>query len=71
MDDIEKELRFHVDARVDDLIASGLSPDEARRQARLEFGGVMQTTEAVRDLGIWSVVNGLNGVVGRGRRPAR
>ncbi|MGH9143447.1 MAG: ADOP family duplicated permease [Vicinamibacterales bacterium] len=58
-DEIDKELRFHVDTRADELIATGLPPDAARRQARLEFGGVMQTKEAVRDLGIWSIVNGL------------
>ncbi len=58
-DDIDKELRFHIDERTDELIASGMAPDEARRQARLELGGVMQTKEAVRDLGLWSIVNGL------------
>jgi putative ABC transport system permease protein len=58
-DELDKELRFHIDARVDDLIREGVAPDEARRRARLEFGGVMQTKEAVRDLGIWSLVNGL------------
>jgi putative ABC transport system permease protein len=58
-DPIDKELRFHIDARVDDLVASGIPVDEARRQARLELGGVMQTKEAVRDLGAWSIVNGL------------
>ena len=58
-DEIDKELQFHVDARIDDLIAEGVTVDEARRRARLEFGGVMQTKEAVRDLGVWSIVNGL------------
>jgi putative ABC transport system permease protein len=58
-DKIDKELRFHIDSRIEDLIASGVTPDAARRQARLEFGGVMQTKEAVRDLGAWSIVNGL------------
>ena len=58
-EELDKELRFHIDARVDDLIAEGAAPDEARRRARMEFGGVMQTKEAVRDLGVWSIVNGL------------
>lgn len=58
-DEIEKELRFHVDTRTDDLIAAGVPPEEARRRARLEFGGVMQTKEAVREVGRWSSVNGL------------
>src|SRR5262245_2584370 len=32
------EMRFHMDAYADDLIRSGLSPGEARRRARIEFG---------------------------------
>jgi putative ABC transport system permease protein len=46
---IDKELQFHVDERIADLIASGVTPEEARRRARLEFGGVLQVKEAVRD----------------------
>jgi predicted permease len=56
---LDRELRFHIDARVDDLVAEGVTIEEAHRRARLEFGGVMQTKEAVRDLGAWSLVNGL------------
>ena len=48
-DDIDKELQFHVDQRVADYIASGLTPAEARRRVALEFGGVTQTKEAIRD----------------------
>ena len=48
-DELDKELRFHMDERVADLVRSGTTPEEARRRARLEFGGVMQTKEAVRD----------------------
>jgi putative ABC transport system permease protein len=58
-EEIDKELRFHIDARIDDLVASGMAPEEARRRTRLEFGGVMQTKEAVRDQSRWSIVNGL------------
>ncbi|HWF85364.1 MAG TPA: ABC transporter permease, partial [Vicinamibacterales bacterium] len=56
---IDKELRFHVDERVADLIASGVTQEEARRRARLEFGGVLQTKEAVRDGQTWWVTAGL------------
>jgi predicted permease len=56
--DLDKELRFHVDERIDDLIATGLSADEARRRARLEFGGVLQVKEAVRDESWWRVFDG-------------
>ena len=58
-DELDKELQFHIDSRIDDLIAEGLAPDEARRRARLEFGGMMQAKEAVRDLHFSSFVDGL------------
>ena len=58
-DDIDKELQFHVDERVADYIASGLSPTEARRRAALEFGGVTQTKEATRDQDSWRVVDSI------------
>ena len=58
-EEIDKELRFHIDSRIADLIAEGLTPEEARRRTRLEFGGVMQTKEAVRDLHLWSFIEGL------------
>lgn len=48
-DEIAKELRFHVDERVTDLMAAGVRVEEARRQAQLEIGGLAQAKEAVRD----------------------
>jgi predicted alpha/beta hydrolase len=57
-DKLDKELRFHVDSRIDGLIASGNTPDEARRQARLEFGGMTQTKEAIADESSWRFLDG-------------
>ncbi len=37
--DMADEFAFHLQARTGDLIRSGLSPDEAERRARVEFGG--------------------------------
>ena len=34
---LDKELRFHLDQQIADLIARGVAPDEARRQAALAF----------------------------------
>ena len=48
-EELAKELCFHLDEHVQDLIAAGVPPDEARRQARLALGGVDQITERVRD----------------------
>ena len=46
---LEKELHFHLEQHVNDLIDRGLDPDEARRQARLAFGGPEQVKESCRD----------------------
>ncbi len=48
-DQLEKELRFHLEQHASELIAQGLSPDEARRQARLALGGPEQVKENCRD----------------------
>src|SRR5689334_1309506 len=35
-----EELRFHIEQYTDDLVRSGIPLDQARRRARLEFGGI-------------------------------
>ena len=57
--DLDRELRYHVDRRVEDMIKAGLSEPEARRQASLELGGVPQVQEAVRDTWIWRWLDAL------------
>jgi len=47
--ELDRELRYHLERRVDELRESGLHKAEARRRAGLEFGGVVQVKEAVRD----------------------
>ncbi len=48
--EVDDELRFHLDARVDDLVARrNLSPEEARRLARLEFGSIEKYKEESRE----------------------
>jgi predicted permease len=47
---LDRELRYHTDRRVGDLLRSGLSEQEARRQATLELGGLTQVREEVRDI---------------------
>jgi predicted permease len=46
---LDKELRFHVEQHAADLIAHGYHPEEARRQARLVLGGPEQVKEKCRD----------------------
>jgi predicted permease len=48
-DDLDEELRSSFDAIVDRFIARGMSAAEARRAARLEFDGLEQVKENVRD----------------------
>jgi predicted permease len=51
--DLDRELRYHVDRRIGDLTRSGLTDEEARRQAAIELGGVTQIQEQVRETWIW------------------
>jgi len=48
--ELDRELRYHIDRRVTDLISSGLPEPEARRRATLEIGGATQIREEVRDV---------------------
>src|SRR5215471_8730879 len=47
--DLDRELQYHIDRRVTDLIHSGLPEHEARRRVRLELGAT-QLREEVRDI---------------------
>src|SRR5215467_9523407 len=48
--DLDRELNYHLDRRVSDLIHSGIPEPEARRRAALELGGGTQVQEEVRDV---------------------
>jgi predicted permease len=48
--DLDRELRYHIDRRVEDLMQSGLAEWEARRRATLELGGLARVQEEVRDV---------------------
>jgi macrolide transport system ATP-binding/permease protein len=47
--DLDDELRYHLDRQIEEYIASGMSPDEARRSARRLVAGVEQRKEECRD----------------------
>ncbi|MGH8570518.1 MAG: permease prefix domain 1-containing protein, partial [Gammaproteobacteria bacterium] len=47
--ELDRELRAHLDLMTDDLIRSGVAPEEARRQASIALGGIEQVKEASRD----------------------
>src|SRR6266571_2619539 len=49
-DELDEELRFHLEARAAELAAGGLEPHEAAREARRRLGGPLQLREASRDV---------------------
>ena len=46
---LDDELRFHLEMEADRLIREGLSPEKARREAMLRFGGVDRFAEKTRE----------------------
>ncbi|HWJ15025.1 MAG TPA: ABC transporter permease [Gemmatimonadaceae bacterium] len=46
--DVDDELSFHLDMRIDALVATGLSPDQARAQAIREFGDIDDARRYIR-----------------------
>jgi hypothetical protein len=47
--DLDDEMRFHLEARLEDLARSGLSREAARRRAQIEFGCTEAYQERVRE----------------------
>src|SRR5262245_2147602 len=50
--DIERELAFHVNERIDEWIAAGMTPKEAKQRAMRQFGNYGLFTERTRDMDI-------------------
>src|SRR5262245_11766995 len=49
--ELEEEIRSHLEMQIEDNLRQGMSLEDARRAARLKFGGVEQVKEAYRDRG--------------------
>ena len=47
--DIQDQIRAHLEESTEEFIRQGLSPAEARRAARLSFGSIVHAEEACRD----------------------
>jgi predicted permease len=47
---LDEEAAFHLECRIDELVAAGLSPDEAEAQARRAFGNRLRLREESRDV---------------------
>jgi predicted permease len=48
-DEMDAELRFHIESYADDLVRNGMARQEAMRRARLEFGGIDRAKEECRE----------------------
>src|SRR5262245_66044472 len=48
--DLERELRFHLEMETAENMRRAMSEEEARRAASRSFGGVEQTKETYRDI---------------------
>ncbi len=48
--EMQEEFAFHIEAEIEKNIRLGMTEDEARRKALIEFGGIQQTREQVRDV---------------------
>ena len=49
-DSLDEEVRFHLDAQTEDLVRTGLPPEEAARRARERFGSI----EAIKAECLWA-----------------
>ena len=47
--ELDDELRDHLERRTEEYVAQGMTQEEAHRRARLDLGGVEQTKEKCRD----------------------
>jgi predicted permease len=54
MEDLDRDIRDHIERETEDNIARGMSPEEARYAAVRKFGNVTRVKEDVRE--VWSVV---------------
>src|SRR5919112_4025871 len=48
--ELDEELRFHIEKEIEQNVARGMSPGEARRAALVEFGGAERFREECRDV---------------------
>jgi len=57
--DLDEELRYHIERQIDEDVARGMSPREARAAALREFGGYQQKKEECRDMRGFNMLDNL------------
>jgi predicted permease len=61
--EIRREMQFHLAERADDLVASGMTPAAARREARRRFGSLAYQGERTRERDLFGWLDALTGDV--------
>jgi putative ABC transport system permease protein len=56
---LDREISFHVEEPTQANIAAGMTPEEARRRALVDFGGQEQVKQQIREVHISAMVDGL------------
>lgn len=53
--ELDEEIGYHIESKTEENISNGMTPEEARRAARIELGGVEQVKEKMRSVrtGAW------------------
>jgi macrolide transport system ATP-binding/permease protein len=57
--DLDREISFHLDQMTAEYVAAGVPESEARRRARMDFGGPEQIKDECRDVSRWRWLNDL------------
>ncbi len=57
--ELDEELRLHVEREIEERIRRGMTPEAARREALLAFGGVEELKESCRDSRGWRLLEEL------------
>src|SRR5205809_2792290 len=47
--ELDEELRDHLERKIEEYVAQGMTQEEAHRRVRLDLGGIEQTKEKCRD----------------------
>src|SRR5881409_1037392 len=47
--ELDDELRDHLERKIEEYVAQGMTQEEAHRHARIDLGGIEQTKEKCRD----------------------
>ncbi len=73
--ELDEEIRYHLEREIEENVRAGMSAEEARRMAMVEFGGVERTKEQVRDVRGARILDDLlqdirYTIRGLGKRPA-